>query len=56
MVSFRVCLFPEISFSNNGFYVDDVNGSDNNDGKNQDAAWKSPEKIDSFTFHPGDQI
>lgn len=38
------------------YYVDNVNGNDNNSGLNKDAAWKTIDKINETDFLPGDQI
>jgi hypothetical protein len=48
-----VCV--EILFATN-YYVDSVNGSDTNPGKSPDSAWKTVEKVNRFTFQPGDVI
>ncbi|TKC07104.1 right-handed parallel beta-helix repeat-containing protein [Pedobacter frigoris] len=38
------------------YYIDDVNGSDSNNGATQKQAWKTLDKINAQTFKPGDQI
>ena len=38
------------------FYVDSINGSDDNSGKSTQSAWKSLEKVNATTFKPGDKI
>ncbi|MGG1519396.1 right-handed parallel beta-helix repeat-containing protein [Paenibacillus oryzisoli] len=38
------------------YYVDSVNGSDNNSGMSPSLAWKSLSKVNSKTFNPGDKI
>lgn len=41
---------------NTVFYVDSVNGNDNNSGISEKAPWKTLEKINAATFIPGDRI
>ncbi|MBE9484937.1 MAG: hypothetical protein IMY74_08825, partial [Bacteroidetes bacterium] len=43
------------SFATN-YYVDASNGSDDNSGTSQYAAWKSISKVNSSIFLPGDSI
>jgi Ca2+-binding RTX toxin-like protein len=38
------------------FYVDPVNGNDNNNGLSEGSAWKSVQQVNSQTFQPGDAI
>ena len=38
------------------YYVDSRNGSDSGDGQSPVTAWRSLEKVNATTFHPGDQI
>ncbi|HHW00552.1 MAG TPA: hypothetical protein GXX36_13465 [Clostridiaceae bacterium] len=38
------------------YYVDAVNGNDNNSGTSPNAAWKTLTKVNSTTFQPGDRI
>ncbi|MBN2128160.1 MAG: DNRLRE domain-containing protein [Sedimentisphaerales bacterium] len=38
------------------YYVDSVSGSDGNDAKSPQSAWKSLEKVNGTTFAPGDAI
>lgn len=38
------------------YYVDAKNGSDSGDGKTEDTAWKTFDKVNSQTFLPGDRI
>ncbi len=38
------------------YYVDSVNGNDDNDGTSETTAWKSLEKVNATTFKPGDKF
>jgi len=38
------------------FYVDSVDGNDNNCGTSPDKAWKSLDRVNNTTFLPGDKI
>lgn len=38
------------------YYVDSVNGNDDNDGTSEEKAWKSLEKVNVTTFKPGDKL
>ena len=38
------------------FYVDDVNGKDNNTGKSESSAWKSLDKLNAVVFAAGSQV
>ncbi|HHW00180.1 MAG TPA: DUF5123 domain-containing protein [Clostridiaceae bacterium] len=38
------------------YYVDSVNGNDNNNGTSESTPWKTLSKVNSMTFQPGDQI
>ncbi|WP_339319644.1 cohesin domain-containing protein [Paenibacillus sp. FSL R10-2734] len=38
------------------YYIDDLNGSDTNDGQSEDHAWKSLDKVNATTFLPGERI
>ena len=38
------------------YYVDAKNGSDTNDGKSEETAWKSFDRVNEKTFLPGDKI
>ena len=38
------------------YYIDDLNGNDQNSGKSESAAWKSLEKINNTEFSAGDKI
>jgi len=38
------------------YYIDSSGGNDANSGTSPTAAWKSLEKINATTFHPGDRI
>jgi hypothetical protein len=38
------------------YYVDNVNGSDTNNGTSPSTAWKNISKVNSVTFLPGNQI
>lgn len=42
--------------ANTVYYVDAVNGNDNNDGRSENSAWKTVNKVNSQTFEAGDQI
>ena len=39
-----------------GFYIDAVDGNDNNNGTTPETAWQSLDNINSTTFQPGDFI
>lgn len=38
------------------YYVDNVNGSDKNDGLSEDNPWKSLDRVNETVFNPGDTI
>lgn len=38
------------------YYVDAVDGNDNNDGQSTQSAWQNLSKVNSTTFQPGDTI
>lgn len=38
------------------YYVDATNGNDSNNGTTTSTAWKSVDKVNAVTFHPGDRI
>ncbi len=38
------------------FYIDDINGNDNNDGKSSGSPWKTITKVNEQIFAPGSQI
>src|SRR5258706_3056598 len=38
------------------FYVDPINGNDNNNGLSEGSAWKSVPKVNAQTFQPGDTV
>lgn len=38
------------------FYVDPINGNDNNSGLSEGAAWKSVPKVNAHSFQPGDSV
>lgn len=40
----------------NTFYVDNVNGNDQNDGTSPTTAWKSLDKVNSITLQPGESL
>ena len=44
-----------ISYASN-YYVDNVNGNDSNNGFTTFSAWKSINKVNSFSFSKGDSI
>jgi len=48
--------FREAKVSGTVYYVDSRGGDDANAGTSSDAAWKTPEKVNATTFHPGDKI
>lgn len=50
-------MVPLVSNANNSiYYVDSVDGDDNNSGKSDGAPWRSLDKINATTFEPGDKI
>lgn len=49
-------MLPASAFDDKTYYVDSINGSDENSGKSQTAAWKTLEKISSVEFSAGDRI
>lgn len=56
MFLFLCLLFlPKVSRAGNIYYVDKVNGNDNNTGENKYAAWKSLNKLNTVVFRPGDE-
>ena len=38
------------------YYVDSINGNDDNDGRTPDTAWKSMKKVNKTQFDPGSKI
>lgn len=38
------------------FFVDSINGNDDNSGLEEDEAWKTLRKLSNMTFQPGDQV
>jgi len=48
--------FSEAKDSGTTYYVDSRGGDDANPGTNPGAAWKTLEKVNATTFHPGDEI
>jgi hypothetical protein len=54
---FLLLFFSAKGFAQNtSYFVDNINGNDNNNGKNKNAAWKSFSKINTIIFQPGDHI
>lgn len=45
-----------VNASGTTYYVDSVNGDDNNNGTGQSTAWKTLNKVNQTTFQPGDSI
>lgn len=41
---------------NRAFYIDSISGDDGNSGTSENDPWKTPAKVSSMTFQPGDQI
>ena len=63
--SFKIYLFSLLIFTNfmicssqevQRYYVDSTNGSDDNNGFLEGAAWQSIGKVNQSTFLPGDEI
>jgi len=64
--SFKIYLFSLLIFTNfmicssqeaiQRYYVDSTNGSDDNNGFSEGAAWQSIGKVNQSTFLPGDRI
>ncbi|WNR46166.1 CARDB domain-containing protein [Paenibacillus roseipurpureus] len=55
------CLFVFLTASTsygagNVYYVDDINGNNNNEGTSEQTAWKTLAKVNGTTFQPGDHI
>ena len=48
--------FPEAKLSGTGYYVDSQDGNDASTGTSPEAAWKTLDKVNATTFHPGDTI
>src|SRR5262245_26433022 len=44
------------SAQNISYYIDNVNGNDNNSGRTRNTAWRSLDKLNTITFEAGDQI
>ncbi|OME87774.1 hypothetical protein BK120_00090 [Paenibacillus sp. FSL A5-0031] len=38
------------------YYVDSIDGNDSNNGTNESSAWKTLDKVNSFTYQPGSKI
>lgn len=46
----------ETSANSTTYYIDSVDGDDNNSGTSSASAWRSLDKVNSTTFQPGDSI
>jgi len=51
-----ICLFLSTQISATTYFIDSQNGNDNYSGVLPNSAWKSLDKINGFTFQPGDSI
>ncbi len=61
VVASMICSFvgiapTEAEASGVVYYVDNLGGSDSNDGSSPGSAWQSLDKVNATTFAPGDQI
>ena len=48
--------FLKGSGQHTSYYVDNVNGNNNNNGEKKNTAWRSLDKLNSIIFQPGDHI
>ena len=46
----------EVKYDGDVYYVDSINGNDNNSGLSQDKAFMSVEKVNSLSLKPGDAV
>ncbi|MBN1153681.1 right-handed parallel beta-helix repeat-containing protein [candidate division KSB1 bacterium] len=53
---FIICIFIPHSAFGADYYVDNVNGKDNNAGTSPGQAWQSIYKLNTTTFSPGDHV
>ena len=49
-------IFTEADTSGRIYYIDSIDGSDDNDGTTEDSAWKSLDKVNSTEFSAGEKI
>ncbi len=56
MIVFFVSAINKPQQTSYNYYVDSVNGNDNNNGTSPESAWKSLEKVNSVVYKPGDSI
>jgi hypothetical protein len=58
LIVFTLVFFHHCGFftSDPAYYIDGVNGSDENSGTSESSPWKSISKVSSMTFQPGDYI
>lgn len=47
---------PEETVSGSCYYIDSIDGDDEQSGTSEEEAWKSLDKINATTFQPGDHI
>lgn len=52
----RSASLPEAKVAGTAYYVDSRGGSDTNTGTSPASAWKTLDKVNATTFHPGDII
>jgi len=55
LMLFLFLLFPTPSLANI-YYLDAINGQDNNNGLSESTPWKTIAKVNASNFNPGDQI
>jgi hypothetical protein len=57
-ILFSVALFFSMraTSQNTSYYIDNLNGNDNNDGRSINTAWRSLAKLNALIFKPGDHI
>lgn len=55
-VMLSICPFAFAADVGTTYYVDSINGDDNNNGTNENSAWKTVEKASSVEYSAGDKI
>ena len=53
---FLTFIITSQTFAQNVYYVDAINGNDQNDGLSETRAWKTISKVNDSSFNPGDSI
>ena len=58
IIVFTIALFTNCALFKPGtaYYIDSINGSDDNSGTNENSPWQSLARVSGMTFQPGDNI